>query len=396
MQKKIIALTIAGLSATAFAQSNVTVYGVADVGYFRVSGTNQVTTNRIDSGGLAGSRIGFKGTEDLGNGLKTVFVLEYNIAMDANSGIGDAAGTSAGQNPWTGTQARQQYVGLSDSKFGTVVAGRLQTAGFTWACSYNPLAGGAFDAPNSLGAASLLACGTSARANNAAAYMSPSFGGLTFAFNHARLTEDATAQGYTVVNGVVYSNNPAIPNTSATDNSANLISATYANGPISGSVIWAKKNLNNTTAADSQTEMGLGGSYDFGVAKVLATYQKQTFANKGGADSKWALHGTVPVTSSGSFVVSYAQNNLNSAGVSSFNSKDYSLAWLQALSKRTTLYAGYKHISNDSNANLGVLGGLTPVAGALPTPAGSGGNYSFAPTPGGDSSIIGAGISHSF
>ncbi|MBK7414258.1 MAG: porin [Dechloromonas sp.] len=83
MQKKIIALAIAGLASTAaFAQSNVTVYGVVDAAYIytHTNGGDRLNNkanekhgndfNGIQSGQLTGSRIGFKGTEDLGNGLE--------------------------------------------------------------------------------------------------------------------------------------------------------------------------------------------------------------------------------------------------------------------------------------------------------------------------------------
>src|SRR5574343_1812592 len=103
MQKKIIALAVAALASTAaFAQTNVTIYGIADVGVAGSFGGGQGGQANVISGGLSGSRIGFKGVEDLGNGLKALFTLEYSIDMDANTGVG--AGTSAG--------ARQQFVGL--------------------------------------------------------------------------------------------------------------------------------------------------------------------------------------------------------------------------------------------------------------------------------------------
>ena len=75
MQKKIIALAIAGLSATsAFAADNVTLYGVADMYVGTASASwNGGSINRqslVNSGGLSTSRLGFKGTEDLGSGLK--------------------------------------------------------------------------------------------------------------------------------------------------------------------------------------------------------------------------------------------------------------------------------------------------------------------------------------
>ena len=123
MQKKIIALAVAGLvSGVAFAQTNVTIYGVADVGYtysqsdrgnglsgdYKFSGLRDGTDN-----GQNGSRIGFKGEEALGNGLKAIFVTELRISQ--------TEGTQSGV-------ARRTFVGLSSSKFGTFTAGRQYSA----------------------------------------------------------------------------------------------------------------------------------------------------------------------------------------------------------------------------------------------------------------------------
>jgi predicted porin len=112
MQKKLIALAIAGLAAApAFAQTNVTIYGVADVDIenIRTSSTTvtgagfgarmRVTTNS--------SLIGFKGSEDLGNGMKAIFLYESGVSFDNNTGL---------------TGGRDAYVGLS-SGFGTMILG---------------------------------------------------------------------------------------------------------------------------------------------------------------------------------------------------------------------------------------------------------------------------------
>ena len=94
MQKKLIALAVAGLASTAaFAQTNVTIYGLVDYGYaYRFDGRGlDSTTNLINNAGKpnsasqlnggqqSGNRLGFKGTEDLGNGLKAVFLLEQGL-----------------------------------------------------------------------------------------------------------------------------------------------------------------------------------------------------------------------------------------------------------------------------------------------------------------------------
>ncbi|MBV5345696.1 MAG: porin, partial [Rhodoferax sp.] len=90
-----------------------------------------------------------------------------------------------------GAASRQSFVGLTGG-FGTVVAGSLQTAGYDFACSTNPIAGSALDPIAKLGVSTLLSCGHTGRASNAAAYISPNFGGFTVAVNHGRVTEAVT------------------------------------------------------------------------------------------------------------------------------------------------------------------------------------------------------------
>jgi predicted porin len=124
MQKKLIALAVASLaSGAAFAQTNVTMYGIADAGYVYSWGdavwlAPDLTTRcqhqghqhlqRHPVGPAGGSRLGFKGEEALGNGLKAIFTLEYSLNIDNNSGVGSAGGLAA----------RQQFVGLSGANLG--------------------------------------------------------------------------------------------------------------------------------------------------------------------------------------------------------------------------------------------------------------------------------------
>jgi len=137
MQKKIIALAVAGLSTAAFAQTNVTIYGVADVS---AQGTNMTThtarcgdnrtdnnawgTGKVPAGGSFNlknnsSLLGFKGTEDLGNGLKALFQIETNVNMTGGSAVAAGNGSTWGS-------MRDSYVGVG-SKFGTVLGGYLST-----------------------------------------------------------------------------------------------------------------------------------------------------------------------------------------------------------------------------------------------------------------------------
>ena len=73
------------VSASVMAQSTVTLYGVVDAGYNRVSGLKNGTANTIASGIMEGSRFGLRGTEDIGGGFKAIFTLENRLELDTGS-----------------------------------------------------------------------------------------------------------------------------------------------------------------------------------------------------------------------------------------------------------------------------------------------------------------------
>jgi len=126
MQKKLIALAVAGLSTAAFAQTNVTIYGVADVSAQGTNMSQGVNPSTKPSGGSFNmksnsSLIGFKGTEDLGNGLKGLFQVETNVNLTGTSG--NQGVTTSGT---TFGSMRDSYVGVN-SKYGTAMGGYLST-----------------------------------------------------------------------------------------------------------------------------------------------------------------------------------------------------------------------------------------------------------------------------
>src|SRR5574338_760341 len=162
MQKKLIALAVAGLvSVPAFAQSNVTIYGIVDMGY-AYRGDNVVdgvkNRNGIDSGIANGSRLGFKGTEDLGNGMKAGFVLEQGILADTGS---SAQGRTFG---------RQSFAYLGGN-FGTVGLGRQYAPQFVLLDSLDPFGTGHVGASNNIYAIEV-------RLDNLVSYTSPSWNGF--------------------------------------------------------------------------------------------------------------------------------------------------------------------------------------------------------------------------
>ncbi|WP_374341783.1 porin [Azonexus sp.] len=331
MQKKLIALAVAGLaSAGAFAQSNVTVYGVADmyVGSFKTDGMERST--QVNSGGLATSRIGFKGVEDLGNGLKALFTMEYALALDNADNNGNGSGIG---------QARQGFVGLTGG-FGTAVAGRLQTAGYDWQGKTDVLHGTAIDPLNAVQAGGFLIGSGSgalgARANNAIAYISPSFSGVTVALNRGYLQETT---------GVKDLENNQI---------ANLVGVSYEAGPLYVGAVYANLDAQalGATAAD-RTDWALGAGYDFKVVKVTAGFQKSKDKQiSDDSNTAWSLGAAVPVSAAGTIHASFAKSTLknNAAGdTDEVGIKSWTLAYTHGLSKRTTAYAGYHQVNRDDN-----------------------------------------------
>jgi len=134
MKKSLVAL--AALAATtAFAQSSVTVYGIVDQAYQTNNqtsrdGTKYAKYRGVGEGAMAGSRIGFRGEEDLGGGMKANFVLEQGIYVSQGDGFNMRKGGDAMDTPFSGGKGsnRQAYVGLSDAKLGTVRLGRQYAA----------------------------------------------------------------------------------------------------------------------------------------------------------------------------------------------------------------------------------------------------------------------------
>ncbi len=132
MQKKIVALAVAGLSTAAFAQTNVTIYGVADVSVQGISASQSKSTTDAAGNVMAlqsnSSLIGFKGTEDLGNGLKALFQAETGLDLVGNQkgNDADAAVSVSSGNGLFSSALRDSFVGLN-SKYGTVQAGYIST-----------------------------------------------------------------------------------------------------------------------------------------------------------------------------------------------------------------------------------------------------------------------------
>lgn len=351
MQKKLIALAVAGLASTAaFAQSNVTIYGIVDAGYVyssgdRANGLGSANRSGIESGIMAGSRIGFKGEEALGNGLKAVFTLEYSLATDTNTGIGNTGGLNT----------RQAFVGLNSAKLGQVALGRQYAPGYAARARTDALFSSGIASPVELlsaAAGNTIVAASAARWNNSITYTSPSWSGFTVSGIYA-YAENATST--TASNGVSTGNNGMY--------GAGL---NYANGPLNLDLVYHARNDittpvlvgNSAATQDGVNEWFLGGSYDFKIVKLFATYQDQTdkngTSNQEASNKVWQVGATVPVFGNGKIHASYSQLKAdNSSGAIGNGDADaWAIGYSHALSKRTTLYTTYTAVDNDSDARI--------------------------------------------
>ena len=129
MKKTMMALALSAAAGMAAAQSNVTVYGIFDMALVRESGGTASST-KMTSGVESGSRIGFKGTEDLGGGMSAIFLVENGFQGD--TGAMGQGGLLFG---------RQAYVGLQGSA-GTVTLGRQYTPQYLAVAAVDPFGSG--------------------------------------------------------------------------------------------------------------------------------------------------------------------------------------------------------------------------------------------------------------
>jgi predicted porin len=343
MQKKIIALALAGLaSSAAFAQSNVTLYGRADYGYLirgdQDGGSPNVKQkNEFASGIGGGSRIGFKGSEDLGNGLKAIFEIEYGLSMDAGGANGGATNTT-----WWN---RHSYVGLSSATLGTLVGGRLDGVRYGIFNKYD-----AFGAGN-IGNFTQMTSQVD-RANNAIAYISPSFAGFNAVLAYSSNIGNSNALGIAAQEGGNASVNNLGQNNKGNDGDATLMTANlnYNNGPISLAADYEIVNFNggldsvsNATvrAHDDVQVYTFAGSYDFGVVKVAALYDNlKTNVNSygrglnvGEADiDSWFISASAPF---GKFLVKATYGETENDAVADSKGTKFGLGLDYNLSKST-------------------------------------------------------------
>jgi len=415
MNKKLTALAVAGAlaaPAAAFAQaSNVQIYGRVNMGLDNYSATGATAGTAADYKGRnriydAGSRLGFQGTEELGGGLKAIFLIESGVNVDS----GGTTGQSGAANPFTGTlSSRIGYVGLQGN-WGRLTFGKNNV----WWANYpieqtgaNYIASGLASMYGLLGRG--MNIGVS-RVSNLVQYAAQA-GGVTAILSYAPNGESrpagantdgrlwgATVQGQWGPWGVGYdwvnkrgNTGTGIGGTQPSSTGNKLRAGwTYASGS-QISAIWTKVRQDNggfgmMTAADaglslaqatgltslllpdatasslSQTTFGLSWEHTFGNMQALAQWGK--VSNITGC----AVAGSCNNTGATEWVLGLRYN----------------------MSKRTGVYFNYATIRNESNYNMDYVGGWM-------TSASFSGLVGLPPTSvGADPRLFGVGLMHNF
>jgi predicted porin len=331
MKRSLLALAILGAFAgAASAQSSVTVYGIVDMG---IAKQNDGTTGMNGGNGAAGaagnkwtvqqayaSRLGFRGIEDLGGGLRAAFNIEHRFTPDNGTNNTNSA-VPIGAQFWFG----RSTVSLQ-GPFGEVLLGRDYIPAFWIALAADPFTWNGVGQMGILhtfagySAADNNGAGQSSRNNNSVIYKTPVIAGGLTAQVQASLGEGARGALGRAVGGNIE----------------------YKAGPIYvGAAV--DQTQNNGIGNDPQLAM-IAAAYDFGFIKPIVSYSRNRPAIGGNAKD-YSIGLNAPIGAVG--VVHAVVARLDPAGNNN-NTTKAALGYEHNLSKRTSLYADVASAKNQA------------------------------------------------
>ena len=339
----VIAASLAG-AGSAFAQSNVTLYGVADINIeyanhvgnipTAANGFNPGPSNkvyRMDSGGLAGSRWGLRGTEDLGGGVKSVFVLESGFSLD--NGTLQQSGRLFG---------RQAFIGVTKAGIGQLSLGRQYTSMFEALANFSPTAYATQYEPV------VLQSGANFREDNTVKYTGQ-FGPVT-ALAHwsfgTGLALPASVGIPTPIGG-----NGEVPGAFRRDTAYGAAVA-YASGPLGLTVGYDQWNPTIGTSSGTMRKAVVGASYTFSnVAKIMGGYRWGQNKNAAGAviqrDDYYWIGANYQVTPAVGLTLAYHYDDMkNLFGTNAPNPWQVAFVANYTFSKRTDVYLSTAYAKN--------------------------------------------------
>jgi len=407
MKKSLVALAALAVAGVASAQSSVTLFGVVDAAFSGYSNKSEnafgqdvkVQKNQLTNSGYNSSRLGFRGTEDLGGGLAASFWLEAGLSNDD----GNTGGNIANQGSTvTGLFNRRSTVSLSGA-FGEVRLGRDYVPTFWNDTVFDPFGTNGvgtnlISTANGFGPGSptgFTANNMYVRASNSVGYFLPPnlggfYGQVMYAFNEA----------------TKYDNAALTPDIANTQRAGRYIGGRfgYANGPLDVAAAYGEAtNSDNFFAGTTSVlkSFNIGASYDFGVVKLFGEYSQaknetdrsaitafNAFGFTDPGAKGWLIGATVPV-GPGLIRASYSGVKYSDlplpAGIpvanQIFGLKDpkadkFALGYVHNLSKRTALYATVAYVNNKDNELYNGVGLAT--SGGFYAPSGTTANNAAA------------------
>ncbi|WP_233872813.1 porin [Paraburkholderia adhaesiva] len=349
-----VASVAAFAAASAHAQSSVTLYGLIDAGIAytnNVAGSGRVA---LQSGNISGSRFGLRGGEDLGGGLKAIFVLENGFDV-ANGGLKQ-------NNRMFG---RQAFVGLSSNQFGTVTLGRQYDTTVDFVTPLSATSGTfgdsgfahPYDNDN---------LQHTVRFNNAVKFTSQNYNGFKFGGMYAfsNSTEFAVSRAYSAAASYNFGPLNIAAGYLQSNGSGLKVGANYANttGAVDQAEVKSTANGGNLTS-DVQRSIAAGVNYAFGPAVVGFVYSHAQYQgtsafglNNGSARfDNYEVNGMYNFTTALKAGISYTYTDAHLNGATTFGADP---KWNQvnaiarySLSKRTEVYAEamYQHATGSQN-----------------------------------------------
>ena len=344
MKKSLLAVAVAAaLPAAAFAQTNVTLSGIVKLGLANTKMSNGATGNgsgtSMDDGS---SRFIISGSEDLGGGMKGIFMIDTRFRPDVGTGS-LASGNS--------------FVGVAGG-FGSIRLGRLDTYYQYGTDEFGARAVALQHSNISIlswvGGVQTAAIANASRSANVVRYDLPAMGGLS--------------------GGVTYSNNFQADDGAVGDASKGTawsLDLAWRGGPITvGGAYW-DADYEGLPTNDGQQSWRLYGNYNFGIFSAGLTYDDSKI--KGATDAKRGAW-SIPLTAKlgpGTLLFTYtAARDVKAGGtIADTGAKMFAIGYDYPLSKRTSVGVSYANLKNDANANyalftMNALGGHTnPVVG---------------------------------
>lgn len=317
---RLSSLVLALCPLWAAAQSSVTVYGRVDLSIDRSkTGSTSLTQERDNA-----SRLGFRGVEDLGSGLKAMFGLEMGISAD----------TGASSTP----NYRNSYVGLGGG-WGTIAMGRLDSANPTSSPVYSLVTGNVDFVIHDAGAPGIGSVILSRnRVSNALGYKSPTMGGVT-----------VMARYY--LNGEGLAETPAGPVRFESDVKQFDVGVSYKAGGLGLGVGYSEDNKRGGLLNNNFDKQGLlTASYDFGMVKPYGVYGRTRYKNTATTRENvdfWLAGFSVDI-GEGKLTTNYMEREVQADKNGSL--KKFQTGYGYRLSKRTMVYALFDR--NDANSNV--------------------------------------------